>query len=116
MNQNDAGLTHQQQLDRLAEERRQHQGGGGRGAGLRLVDWLNEHLYTTFGPPPIGPYGEVEAQVAGACPVCGHPMGEHLIDRSSANAVLICPVPHEGQFEHVEDVPLNEVGMPRHPK
>ena len=25
------------------------------------------------------------------CPVCGHPMFEHLIDHSTPNAVLICP-------------------------
>lgn len=116
MNQNDAGLTHQQQLDRIAAERRQHQRGEKeRRAGLRLVDWLNDHLYATFDPPPIGPYGDVAAYVAGVCPVCSHPMGEHIIDRSTPNAVLICLVPHEGQFEHIDDVPLNEVGMPRHP-
>lgn len=115
MNQNDAGFTDRQLSAQDHQDRNDASAPPGhRGAGLRLVDWLNGHLMSTFGPPPIGPYGDVTAQVAGVCPVCTHPMGEHIIDRSATNAVLICPVTYEGQFEHVDDAPLNEVGMPRH--
>ncbi|TQL48124.1 hypothetical protein FB562_1206 [Homoserinimonas aerilata] len=80
---------------------------------MRLVDWLNEHLMTALGPPPTGPYEDVAAEVRGDCPVCRHPMGEHFIDHSASNTVLTCPVPRGGQFDRIEDRPLNEVGMPK---
>ena len=43
------------------------------------------------------------------CPLCGHPMGEHTIERSHGNAVLNCPAPHVPA--PVSDEPLNEFGM-----
>lgn len=79
--------------------------------GVRLADWLDSHLVGVLGPPPLGPYGDVSAQVPGLCPICAHAMGEHLIDRSTSNAVLHCPAPIDGQFDHVDSSPLNELGM-----
>jgi hypothetical protein len=43
------------------------------------------------------------------CPLCGFPMSEHTIDRSTANTVLNCPGPQRPAPESFE--PLNEVGM-----
>ncbi len=79
----------------------------------RMAEWLDAKLTPGLGPPPIGPYeGEQESKEAvDECPLCGHGMGEHQIDRSHANAVLVCPVRPRPEVESFE--PLNEVGMPR---
>ena len=45
------------------------------------------------------------------CPLCGHPMFEHVVDHSTPNTVLVCPT-DERLPEHDETVPLNELGMP----
>ncbi|WP_173923997.1 hypothetical protein [Agromyces sp. Marseille-P2726] len=45
------------------------------------------------------------------CPICGHPMFEHLIDHSTPNAVLICPTDERLPEREVEG-PYNELGMP----
>ena len=112
MDQNDAGFTGEQGLQESTDAAPQKPR---RGRGVRLVDWLDDHLIAALGPPPIGPYGELSAQVPGTCPICSHPMGEHLIDHSTRNAVLHCPVAIDGPYEHVDDSPLNELGMPKHP-
>ncbi|MET1042568.1 MAG: hypothetical protein ABWX59_00440 [Microbacteriaceae bacterium] len=79
---------------------------------VRLVDWVNQHLMGPLGPPPLGPYEDVmDAGVKAVCPVCFHSMGEHVIDHSTPNAVLVCPVDHEPEYESFG--PLNEVGMPK---
>lgn len=47
------------------------------------------------------------------CPLCGHPMGEHTIDHTVANAVLHCPVPDaERKPSPAAHEPLGELGMP----
>lgn len=78
-----------------------------------VAEWLDSRLLPMLGPPHLGPYGEeperTEAQ--NLCPLCEHPMKEHVIDRSHFNAVLICPVPPNPEVESFE--PLNEVGMPK---
>ena len=85
------------------------------GASERFVhffDWLDEKLLPVFGPPPLGPYETVVKQIGEAmCPVCGSPVAEHFIDRTTDNAVLNCPTGHLPLVEHNE--PLNEFGMPR---
>lgn len=45
------------------------------------------------------------------CPLCGHAMGEHVIDHSTPNSVLECPT-DERLPERAIDTPLNELGMP----
>lgn len=81
----------------------------------RMATWLDAKLKPTLGPPPIGPYEDVEGRPEGtaadACPLCEHPMAEHQIDRSQPNAVLICPVTPNPEMQSYE--PLNEVGMPK---
>ncbi|MGI9825097.1 hypothetical protein [Agromyces sp. Marseille-Q5079] len=44
------------------------------------------------------------------CPLCGHAMGEHVIDHSTPNSMLECPT-DERLPERPIDVPLNEFGM-----
>src|SRR5690554_4211557 len=76
------------------------------------AEWLDDKLVPRFGPGDIGPYDEESEESIkshDACPLCGHPMGEHTIDRSHANAVLNCPVPP--MPERLSSEPLNEVGM-----
>ncbi|MHA6668251.1 hypothetical protein ACX3O0_05230 [Homoserinimonas sp. A447] len=78
----------------------------------QAAEWLDEKLIPRLGGAEVGPYDEEsEDSVAShdACPLCGHPMGAHQIDRSHPNAVLICPAPQIPEMESFE--PLNEVGM-----
>lgn len=76
------------------------------------AEWLDGKLVPTLGAAELGPYDEEsEESVAShdTCPLCGDPMAEHTIDRSTANAVLNCPSPQKPAPESFE--PLNEVGM-----
>ena len=76
------------------------------------TEWLDGKLVPRLGGPNLGPYDDESAESVAshdACPLCGHPMGEHQIDRSHANAVLICPAEQIPRVESHE--PLNEVGM-----
>lgn len=78
------------------------------------AEWLDGKLVPKLGPADLGPYEEeTEESVRShdVCPLCGHPMGEHEIDRSHPNAVLICPAEQIPKVESYE--PLNEVGMPK---
>lgn len=79
-----------------------------------MAEWLDDKLMPRLGPPPLGPYDEESVDSVrehDVCPLCGHPMGEHQIDRSHPNAVLICPAEQIPRVESYE--PLNEVGMPK---
>lgn len=76
------------------------------------AEWLDGVLVPKLGAADLGPYDEESEESVRShdtCPLCGHPMGEHAIDRSHANAVLICPVPPTPEVLSSE--PLNEVGM-----
>lgn len=48
---------------------------------------------------------------AKACPVCGRPMREHVIDHLAQTTVLNCPVPHPGAWDRDAFEPVNELGM-----
>ena len=57
-----------------------------------LIDRLNARLLPWIGPPPLGPYDEAPvAEYAPACPLCGAPMAEHVVDRSAPRTQLHCP-------------------------
>lgn len=76
------------------------------------AEWLDGKLVPKLGTADLGPYDEEPEESVRShdvCPLCGHPMGEHTIDRSAANAVLNCPAPPIPERESFE--PLNEVGM-----
>lgn len=63
----------------------------------RLQWWerLNKALFPYMGPAQVGPYEtEPLPPVAGkACPLCGQPMRDHVIERSTGNVAtrLHCP-------------------------
>ncbi|QTX04788.1 hypothetical protein [Agromyces archimandritae] len=79
---------------------------------VRFFDRIDRALEPVFGPPPItegeGRSGPIDAA---PCPVCGRPMFEHSVQRTSSDSVLVCPVP-DRLAERSEVGPLNELGMP----
>ena len=79
---------------------------------VRSAAWVDRKLTPLFGPPPLGPYSAEEKHAAAPCPVCGHPMGEHVIDHTTPNAILNCPAPIDRSLEHETSSPLDELGMP----
>ena len=77
-----------------------------------FFDWVDRVLEPAFGPPPITLERDDERRPIAEepCPVCGHPMFEHVVDHRRPNAVLECPVA-ERLPERSEVGPLNELGM-----
>lgn len=57
--------------------------------------WVGDKVYRVFGPPPVGPYDDaaVSPSSDAACPLCGAPMSEHVIDRWGHDTDLQCPRP-----------------------
>lgn len=45
------------------------------------------------------------------CPVCGHTMRAHSIERGVHETILNCPVPHPGVWDRDAFLPVNEFGM-----
>ena len=79
----------------------------------RFFDRVDRALLPAFGPPPPM-QEEADDDVPRdqrACPICGHPMYEHVIDHSTANTVLECPT-EERLPEREVTGPYNELGMP----
>lgn len=77
-----------------------------------FFDRIDRALLPAFGPPPvIADDSAPEPTDEKPCPICGHPMFEHVIDHSTANTVLICPTDERLPETDVEG-PLNELGMP----
>ena len=79
----------------------------------RFFDRVDRALLPVFGGPPItadrdGPQAPLDQQ---ACPLCGHPMFEHVIDHSTSNTVLVCPTDERLPERDVAG-PYNELGMP----
>jgi hypothetical protein len=74
--------------------------------------WLDDKL-SRFVSPQLGPWDDAAPSEA-MCPVCGHEMAEHVVDRSKENQVLHCPAPPLAYHERDEGAPLNELGMPKH--
>ena len=58
-------------------------------------DRLNARLYPYLGPAQLGPFGEEPLPPTGPkpCPLCGHAMEAHTIERSGGNVAtrLHCP-------------------------
>ncbi|MCU1586044.1 MAG: hypothetical protein JWM49_2600 [Microbacteriaceae bacterium] len=72
-------------------------------AKLPWWDRLNRRLFPYIGPPPLGPFNEtpLPSTLTKACPICGHPMSDHEIERRDNRPTQIhCPddrayAPHE---------------------
>jgi hypothetical protein len=92
----------------------------GSGSGAHLFEWVENRLRPIFDSPQPGTYnaGEVvkDADQLTSCPVCGRPMSEHTIDHTTSNAILNCPVPHNGGWDRDAFEPVNEFGMVIHDK
>jgi hypothetical protein len=60
-----------------------------------FTNWLNATLFPWIGPPPLGPYDQepLPPSSGSACPLCGAPMSEHVVDRSGPRTMLHCPKP-----------------------
>ena len=59
-----------------------------------LVDGLNRRLLPIMGPAELGdPNEPLVPPLAhgGACPLCGLPMDDHVLERSLRDTYLICP-------------------------
>ncbi|MEV1129662.1 hypothetical protein [Agromyces sp. NPDC049794] len=79
----------------------------------RFFDRVDRALMPAFGPPPIVDDRDEDTTPLDerACPICGHPMFEHVVDHSTPSTVLICPT--DQRLPEREDTgPLNELGMP----
>ena len=52
---------------------------------------LNRRLFPVLGPPPLGPYREAPQPdpASAACPLCGRPMSQHVIERSLGRALFV---------------------------
>ena len=84
----------------------------GRRRRIGFIDWLNRKLVPVMGPPPMGPDETVVRQIGEAvCPVCGQPMSDHTIDRSTVETILNCP--GEPLPLRRDDEAVNELGMDR---
>jgi hypothetical protein len=55
--------------------------------------YLNTRLIRVAGPASVGPYETTPEPVRTGrpCPLCGHPMAEHSVDRSGPKPLLHCP-------------------------
>lgn len=84
-----------------------------RGSGSRthIFEWVEDKLRPVFDSPPVGSYEAEHAVDLQECPICGRSMREHTIDHSTANTILICPVPHPGAWDRDAFEPVNEFGM-----
>jgi len=61
-----------------------------------LYSWLNSTLIKWAGPAAVGPYEKTlppsdEERAQRACPLCGLPMTEHVIDRTGPKPLMHCP-------------------------
>lgn len=58
--------------------------------------YINSRLISLAGPASVGPYEATPPPSAAeraerACPLCGHAMNEHEIDRSGPKPLMHCP-------------------------
>lgn len=61
-----------------------------------LYRWFNTNLIKLAGPAAVGPYEATPPPTAAqraerACPLCGHAMTEHVIDRTGPKPLMHCP-------------------------
>ena len=81
---------------------------------VRFFERVNRQVEKAIGSPPISDAGVEETPVAlRTCPLCGHQMREHMIDESTSNVLVHCPIPEEERRPSpARQGPLGELGMP----
>lgn len=79
---------------------------------MRFYDWFNDKLYPLLGSADLTPYEPALEQTTQAlCPLCQHPMGEHVLDTANRDVLLFCPA--DEVVKEADTGRLNELGMPR---
>jgi hypothetical protein len=76
-------------------------------AKLPWWDRLNRRLFPYIGPPPLGPFNEtpLPSTLTKACPICGHPMSDHEIERRDNRPTQIhCP--DDGTYAPHQDIAM----------
>ncbi|AWB89140.1 hypothetical protein DF220_01100 [Salinibacterium hongtaonis] len=92
---------------------------------MTLADWVIARPVSVDdemnGPTPGPEPGDAERHIENdrnlvdwTCAVCGHPLGEHVVDHSEGHTIFECPVDDLNGAPLPEAVPLNEVGQPKH--
>lgn len=92
---------------------------------MTLADWVVVRpvsIPEEFNGPTPGPGpGDAERHTTNerhlvnwTCSVCGHPLGEHVVDHSEGHTIFECPVSDIERAPLPQALPLNEVGQPKH--
>ncbi|KQQ95228.1 hypothetical protein ASF62_01390 [Leifsonia sp. Leaf325] len=77
-----------------------------------FFEWVDSKLSPAFGESAPVAYGDAERPAAQSeCPMCGHVMAEHQIERSTLNTVVECPTGERLPLKP-DNEPLDEFGMP----
>ncbi|MEJ3403118.1 hypothetical protein WDJ51_00070 [Rathayibacter sp. YIM 133350] len=85
---------------------------GNGNAYTRFFDRLDDTLSRGFvSPPPASDDDASQQPTDKACPLCGHPMSEHIVDHSTPNTVVDCPTEDRLPLR-ADNGPLGELGMP----
>lgn len=86
--------------------RKQHDHRDG-GAVERATEWLDRELFPILGPPALGPYDRPEIDSPevvsqSKCPICGYPMGAHIIELSDDSGHVFIRHPDASFHEVME--------------
>ncbi|WP_157487915.1 MULTISPECIES: hypothetical protein [unclassified Leifsonia] len=77
-----------------------------------FFEWVDSKLSPAFGESAPVAYDDTERPAPqSACPICGHVMEEHEIERSTLNTVVECPTGERLPLKP-DNEPLDEFGMP----
>jgi hypothetical protein len=77
-----------------------------------FFEWVDSKLSPAFGESTPTPYGEDGSPPQERpCPLCGHVMAEHVIERSTLNTTLECPTGERLPLRP-DNGPVDEFGMP----
>ncbi len=81
---------------------------------VRFFERVNRQFEKAMGSPPVSEAGADEQPIGlRTCPLCGHQMREHVIDESTPNVLVRCPIPEEERRPSPgRHDPLGELGMP----
>lgn len=83
----------------------------------RLLDWLERREPGPLDGRPDEARALTDRQFSQwNCSVCGHALGEHLVDHSGEHTVFECPVSHAGAVAQADPGPLNETGQTKEPE
>lgn len=77
-----------------------------------LRDWLGHRPAGPLDDRPDDARHDTDRHFAEwRCSVCGHMLGEHVVDHSGEHTLFECPVSAEDSIETEEPSPLTETGQ-----